>query len=117
MSFGDVETEADGVLAFTAEIEYRGKTDEDLWGYGFPGGYIKARGKPKTAVSPYFTAVQRWRILGDGTATARRHAAARFALSASGANCRALAIIGLFRSTLPRSSGSVAARSRTTGTG
>ena len=71
LSFGDVETEADGALAFSVEIEYRGRTDENLWGYGFPGGHLKARGKPKAAITPYFRAVQRWRILGDGSATCR----------------------------------------------
>ena len=71
LAFGEVETEAAGALAFTIEVEYRGKTDEDLWGYGFPGGHIKARGKPKASITPYFRAVQRWRILGDGSATCR----------------------------------------------
>jgi len=71
VSFGDVEKEADDALAFTVEVEYRGKTDEILKGYGFPGGRIERRGKPKEAVSPHFTAVQRWLILGDGSATCR----------------------------------------------
>ena len=71
LSFGDVETEADGALAFTVEIEYCGKADEELWAYGSAGGHIKERGKPKESISPHFTAVQRWRILGDGSATCR----------------------------------------------
>ncbi len=70
ISLGEVEKE-DGALAFTVEVECRGEAREELVGYGHPGGRIVAKGAPVSQLAPYFRAVQRWRILGDGSATCR----------------------------------------------
>ena len=70
ISFGEVEKDGDA-LAFTVEVECRGEASEQLIGFGHPGGRLEKHGAPSRVSAPYFRAVQRWRIFGDGAATCR----------------------------------------------
>ena len=73
ISFGEVRRDDDDAhaLAFTVEVECRGEAKEKLVNYGRPGGYIEAKGAPSRVSAPYFRAVLRWRIGGDGKVSCR----------------------------------------------
>ena len=73
ISFGDIRRDDDDshALAFTVEVECRGEAKEKLVNYGRPGGYIEAKGAPSRVSAPYFRAVLRWRIGGDGKVSCR----------------------------------------------
>ncbi len=73
ISFGDIRRDDDDshALAFTVEVECRGEAKESLVNYGRPGGHIEAKGAPSRVSAPYFRAVLRWRIGGDGKVSCR----------------------------------------------
>ena len=74
ISFGEVMRDDDGdahALAFTVEVECRGEAKESLVNYGRPGGHIEAKGTPSRVSAPYFRAVLRWRVNGDGKVSCR----------------------------------------------
>ncbi len=73
ISFGEIRRDDDDshALAFTVEVECRGEAKEKLVNYGRPGGYIEAKGTPSRVSAPYFRAVLRWRIGGDGKVSCR----------------------------------------------
>ena len=74
ISFGEVMRDDDGdahALAFTVEVECRGEAKESLVNYGRPGGHIEAKGAPSRVSAPYFRAVLRWRVNGDGKVSCR----------------------------------------------
>ncbi|MBQ6141767.1 MAG: discoidin domain-containing protein [Kiritimatiellae bacterium] len=73
ISFGEIRRDDDDshALAFTVEVECRGEAKEKLVNYGRPGGYIEAKGAPSRVSAPYFRAVLRWRIGGDGKVSCR----------------------------------------------
>lgn len=71
VTFGDVKEEA-GALAFTAEIEYAGRSRENLHGFGGggePGARLETLDKKPSKMVPQFRAMQHWRIYADGTVT------------------------------------------------
>ena len=53
------------------EVECRGEAKESLVNYGRPGGRIEAKGAPSRVSAPYFRAVLRWRVNGDGKVSCR----------------------------------------------
>ena len=73
ISFGEVWRDDDDAhaLAFTVEVECRGEAKESLVNYGRPGGHIEAKGAPSRVSAPYFRAVLRWRVNGDGKVSCR----------------------------------------------
>ena len=73
ISFGEIRRDGDDshALAFTVEVECRGEAKESLVNYGRSGGRIEAQGAPSRLAAPYFRAVLRWRIGGDGKVSCR----------------------------------------------
>ena len=72
ISFGEVWRDVDAnALAFTVEVECRGEAKEQLIDYGRPGGRLEKQGRPSGLAAPYFRAVLRWRINGNGTVSCR----------------------------------------------
>ncbi len=73
ISFGEIWRDDDDAhaLAFTVEVECRGEAKESLVNYGRPGGHIEAKGVPSHVSAPYFRAVLRWRVNGDGKVSCR----------------------------------------------
>ena len=70
ISFGEVEKMSDA-LAFTVEVECRGEANEQLIDFGRPGGRLEKKGAPSGLSAPYFRAILRWRIGGDGKVSCR----------------------------------------------
>jgi len=73
ISFGDVRRDDDDAhsLAFTVEVEYRGEVKEALIDYRRTGGRLEVKGTPSRVSAPYFRAVLRWRVNGDGKVSCR----------------------------------------------